>query len=116
MVKPKTIQHRNDGYNARLDLTRATLHYLTDSGHGGKGYSKYPEEVQNDIEDLLFETIIEDPLLRVAEIKRKLENHNVSLSATSIKGIFKKWKWSFKKPDMKQINIRNPISVTINHF
>ncbi|KAM9980148.1 hypothetical protein ACTFIZ_006396 [Dictyostelium cf. discoideum] len=128
MVKPRNIQHRNNLYNSRLDLTRATVNLpyrqvireykfnplywrkklqnpnYRSGGHGGKRYSKYSEEVYNNIEDLLFEIIIDDPILRVGEIKQKLKNHNVHLSNTSIKRIFKKWKWSFKKPDMKQIN------------
>lgn len=56
------------------------------------------------IELALWENVQTNPIQNIRDLVKDLRSYGCNFSARYVKCIFKRWKWSWKKPQFKQLN------------
>eukprot|EP01118_Nematostelium_gracile_P002185 TRINITY_DN12414_c0_g1_i1.p1 TRINITY_DN12414_c0_g1~~TRINITY_DN12414_c0_g1_i1.p1 ORF type:complete len:142 (-),score=9.88 TRINITY_DN12414_c0_g1_i1:223-648(-) len=70
---------------------------------GAEGNCKFSPSDYEQIQIILWSTLQISPTRSLHELKLILRRHDYLISETSIRKIFKAWRWSFKKPAYKQV-------------
>jgi transposase len=74
------------------------------SSHGGLRRPVWDSETRSRLEMSVWMSISENPFLGLKDLQRKvLDSTQISVSKTWLRKLFKKWRWSLKKPDWKQL-------------
>ncbi len=75
------------------------------NGWGGARNRKFSEEQLEEIKVVLWELCKANPTIHIQEYQKEIGRKlDIAISATSIRRIFKKWRWSWKNVEYKQIN------------
>ena len=83
------------------------------SSHGGIRRQKWDSETKLDLEMLVWSNISENPFLGLKELQQKIHNaKGITVSKTWLRKLLKKWKWSMKKPEWKQIQKYSEENIT----
>ena len=77
-------------------------HHL--SSHGGRRNSKYQDSLQLLLEVLLWIHCTDYPQSTLQEYCEAVLEYGFEVNRMYLSRIFRKWRWSFKKPTIKQIH------------
>eukprot|EP01119_Soliformovum_irregulare_P010156 TRINITY_DN2479_c0_g1_i3.p1 TRINITY_DN2479_c0_g1~~TRINITY_DN2479_c0_g1_i3.p1 ORF type:complete len:134 (-),score=11.93 TRINITY_DN2479_c0_g1_i3:489-890(-) len=71
---------------------------------GGKRYETWGPEERHKMHFLIWSFVKRDPARSFQEVKHHLSQNGIELSRTTIRRVFKEWRWSFKAVEYKQKN------------
>eukprot|EP01133_Synstelium_polycarpum_P020269 gene20269-24310_t len=91
------------GLNVRYWVTKVKDADFHPGEHGGYRHSLLDHDQRSRLELLVFFLVSDEPLSSIPDIRLELSRLGLDFSRDYVTKIFQKWRWSWKKPNIKQV-------------